>query len=346
MKITKRVFGYAASGEPVFLFRLVLDNGAYAEICNYGATLVSVVVPGKKGRFNDVVLGYTSLDGYISDTCYLGATVGRFANRIGDAQFHLNGKLYQLEQNDGENTNHGGFSGFHKKIWDYEIKDSGLVLTLESPDGEGGYPGNIRVEVSYTFTENMCLLIHYKGRTDRDTYLNLTNHAYFNLSGTGNILDHKLFIPSAYMLDTTQQYIPTGEMIPVRNTVFDFSAPMCLGTHIHEPLPQLIWNKGYNHCYEVRNNKKIALAAELTCEESGRSLEVHTTLPGILLYTAGFLDSALPGKSGSRYSPYEGVCLEAQYFPDTPHHANFPSCLLTPVDEYDEQIEYRFKIVE
>lgn len=346
MKITKRHFGYLAWGERIFIYRIQLTNGAYVEVSDYGATLVSVVVPDNAGRMADVVLGYDSATGYESDFCYMGATVGRFANRIGGAQFSIGDRVYTLEKNDGENTNHGGYAGLHRRVWNAEVLETGIRFSLSDADGEGGYPGNVEVAVTYTFAEDQCLTIRFEGTTDRPTYLNLTNHAYFNLAGSGDVLSHRLYLPSEHILDTDEFYIPTGKFVPVSDTVFDFNSPALLGSRIHENNQQLIWNRGYNHCYPVghTSGERLAFAAELTDELSGRSLEVRTSLPGVLLYTGNYLTSQ-PGKQGREYVPYDGVCLETQYFPDTPHHAHFPSCLLNAGERYDESTEYRFKTI-
>ena len=258
-----------------------------------------------------------------------------FANRIHQASFSIEGTTYLLEKNDGENTNHGGLSGFHKKIWQWKRTDSGIRFLLHSPDMEGGYPGNVQAEVEYQFTETNELTISYHGTTDRPTYLNLTNHAYFNLSGDKRkITEHELMIPAARILETTSQFIPTGQAQDVKDSPFDFSTSRSIGAHLYDDNEQLHWNKGYNHCYILKEESSDTLltAAVLSDPFSGRRLTVRTDLPGVLLYTAGYLAP----------TPDIGVCLETQYFPDTPSHPHFPSCLLMPGEEYRHRTIYTF----
>lgn len=338
MKIEQRSFGYLPDGREVALIRLTNKSGAFAEFTNFGATWISSSVPDSKGQFDDVVLGYPTLDGYLSDTCYLGSTIGRFANRIGSARFSIGENEYMLEANDGQNSNHGGFSGFNKKLWDVTLFDFCVCFSLFSPDGEGGYPGNLTVEVCYHFSEDNQVTINYKAESDKRTYVNLTNHAYFNLSGEVNVLNHCLNIPSDTILETNKDYIPTGQFRDVHGSPFDFTTPTKLGERIFEKEDQLEWNKGYNHCYVVNQNenKGLELAAILSDPFSGRTLEVQTTLPSILVYTGNYLETNFQGKKGTNYNPYEGVCLEAQFFPDTPNHIHFPSCLISPGDIYQQ----------
>ncbi|MDD4969084.1 MAG: galactose mutarotase [Paludibacter sp.] len=344
MEITQEVFGTIGQ-KPVYIFKIIHSSGATIRITNYGATWVSAIMPDKNGVLADVLLGYNNLAGYVSDTSYMGSTVGRFANRIANARFTLNGRSYALDKNDGENCNHGGFSGIHKQVFESEISGDGVIFSMTSPDGEGGFPGNVILKVSYTFTDDLKVKIHYWATTDQDTYLNLTNHAYFNLAGSGSMLQHQLQIPSTMMLETNEQFIPTGKIIPVQDTVFDFTEARILGTRIHEKNQQLIWNKGYNHCYPVHNSSErdpSMPVATLSDPLSGRRVQLFTTLPSVLIYSAGFLSSQLPGKSGTCYQPFEGICLEAQYYPDAPNHAHFPSCLLRKNEVYDHSIEYHF----
>lgn len=345
MKIEKKHFGFTDSGVEVHLFRLVHESGAYIELTNYGATWVSAVLPDRVGNLSDVILGYDSLTGYLADTAYLGSTVGRFANRIGNARFSLNGKTYELDQNDGKNCNHGGFSGFNKKVFDYQIEDNKVVFSLSSPDGEGGFPGNLKLNVTYSFSEDLTVAIHYSAESDQDTYLNLTNHAYFNLQGSGNILEHSLCIPYTTMLVTDEFFIPTGEFTNVHNTPFDFSKPKQIGRDIFQNNPQLVNNKGYNHCYVLDNpDAECKHAAVLYEPKTGRQLEVFTTKPALLIYSAGFLDSVAAGKTGYNYFRYAGFCLETQFFPDSPNQPNFPDCTLHKGEIYNHRTEYRFSV--
>lgn len=345
MTLEKRHIGYADSGKEIFLFRMVHDSGAYIELTNFGATWVSAVIPDKSGHLSDVVLGYDNLEGYLYDEAYIGATVGRFANRIGNARFSLNGVKYNLDGNDGKNTNHGGFFGFNKKVFDYLITDKSLIFSVFSPDGEGGFPGNIKLEVVYSFSENLVVSISYHAESDKDTYLNITNHSYFNLHSSGDVLNHILYIPASEILDTDEFFIPTGKFIKTENTIFDFSNFKPIGKDIFKPFPQLVNNRGYNHCYMLGDSSpKLKLAAILKDTASGRKLTVFTTKPAVLIYSAGFLNTVLAGKNGSPYFPYSGFCLETQYLPDSPNQLSFPNCVLKKGELYQHKTEYRFEI--
>jgi len=345
MKIENRHIGNTDSGKEVFLFKIACESGAYIELTNLGASWVSAVTPDRDGQLSDVLLGYDNLEGYQLDEAYIGATVGRFANRIANASFSLNGIKYNLEKNDGKNTNHGGFSGFDKKIFDYKITDKAVIFSLYSPDGEGGYPGNVKLEVAYSFSENLVATISYHAESDKDTYLNLTNHSYFNLHSSGDILSHLLYIPASEMLDTDESFIPTGKFIKLKNTVFDFSSFKPIGKDIFKPVPQLENNKGYNHCYLLEDlSSNLKLGAVLKDPESGRKLTVYTTKPAVLIYSAGFLNTSLPGKNGYPYSPYSGFCIETQYHPDSPNQPSFPDCVLKKGKVYQHKTEYRFEV--
>lgn len=325
------------SAETIYHFRLTNATGASIELTNLGATWVSAYMPNSRGILENILLGYDNAEDYIKDSFYMGATIGRFANRIDQASFSIEGNTYLLEKNDGENTNHGGLSGFSKKIWQWEEMDSGIRFMLHSPDMEGGYPGNVDIEVEYIFSDTNELTINYYGITDRPTYLNLTNHAYFNLSGDQRkITEHHLLIPSSRIVETTAQFIPTGSFVSVKGTPFDFTSRRRIGTHLYENNNQLLQNRGYNHCYILKEqpSKELLTAAILSDPElSGRELTVTTDLPGMLLYTSGYLTP----------TPDIGVCLETQYFPDTPSHPRFPSCLLMPGEEYRHRTIYTFK---
>jgi len=342
--ITKSLFGKTAQGDNVYLFRLQQLNSQYIEVSNYGAAWISCVIPDKNGISGDVLLGYSSPEGYFSDKCYLGATIGRFANRIAGAAFLLNGKRYFLDKNDGENTNHGGFTGFNTKIWDYKIKNDQVIFSLKSPDGEGGYPGNMQVEVGYQFSENGEVVISYNGTSDQPAILNLTNHAYFNLDGQGKILNHLLRIPAEQILETDSSFIPTGKLVDVKETEFDFTGFRTVDFENYKT-SQLSCNKGYNHCYVLSGQDDFSMkpAAIVRSEWSGRELSVHTTCPGVLFYSAGYLESQVAGKSGVQYAPSDGLCLETQYFPDAPNHNNFLCPLVTPDKPYSHTTIYRFR---
>ncbi|WP_321334675.1 aldose epimerase family protein [uncultured Bacteroides sp.] len=335
MEVSATLWGNMAQGEEIYLFRITNENGAYVELTNLGATWVSAVVPDRHGIMGNVLLGYDTAEGYVRDLYYMGATIGRFANRIDGASFSIDGVAYRLERNDGSNTNHGGTSGFSHKLWQWKLVDDGVCFTITSPDKEGGYPGCVEVSVTFSWSEKNELTILYSGYTDKPTYLNLTNHAYFNLTARdGEIIDHILMIPSNRMLDTTSRFIPTGAYRLIDNTPFDFMYPRRLGNHLHDNDSQLLCNHGYNHCYVLKDvsGDDLLLAAILIEPRWGRRLEVMTTLPSVLLYTAGYY-----------VQPDVAVCLEAQYLPDSPHHPHFPSCLLLPGKQYDERTIFIFK---
>lgn len=344
MKIEKKLFGFTESGSEIKIFKIINSSGAFVELTNYGATWISAYIPDKKGNLSDILLGYNNLQDYLKDNAYMGSTVGRFSNRIGNAQFTIHNITYKLDQNDGVNSNHGGFSGFSRRYFDYRVENNAVIFSLFSPDGEGGFPGNINLEVEYLFTEDLKLNISYFAVTDHDTYLNMTNHAYFNLRGKGTVLDQLLYIPAKKMLVTDEFFIPTGEFTTVENTAFDFLKPKSIGQNIFDQNEQLIWNKGYNHCYVLDDrDTKIRLAAVLSDVETGRQLSVYTTKPAILIYTAGFLNPTCIGKNGTLY-PYAGICLETQFFPDFPNHQEFPNHMLTKDSIYQHMTQYQFTI--
>lgn len=329
------------NGKDVYLFRLVNAEGSYVELTNYGATLVSVVVPDVKGVKENVVLGFPSLEGYLRDQCYIGSTVGRFANRIGGAQFTLNGKVYTLDQNDNRNTNHGGYRGFHAQVFDYTLQDNAIIFMLGSADGEGGFPGTVQLRVSYTWNDDQQLQIDYEATTDQATVLNFTNHAYFNLSAClHTIPDHRLQIDSPAILETTSSYIPTGAILPAGKYTFENETR--LGDRIVTDGEN---RRGLNHYYIFRNNdQKDRVRGRLRDPQSGRVLDVYTSYPGVQVYSGDFLSSVPQTHHAHAYKPFEGICLECQSFPDSPNHAHFPSTVLNPGGRYKEKIIYRFSV--
>lgn len=345
MNVTQEVFG-RIDGQEIYLFTIRSDSGSSIQVSNYGATWVSAKMPDRDGRIADVILGYNDLNGYLSDSNYMGSTIGRFSNRIKNAQFSIGTKIFYLEKNEGENSNHSGSTGFHKKIFDFEVTENGVNFTLFSRDGEGGFPGNLLAKITYVFSDELNVKIDFWAVADKDTYLNITNHAYFNLEGSGNILKHFLQIPSTKILETDKSYIPTGKLIDICNTAFDFSKTKAIGENINEQNLQLIWNRGYNHCYPIvvdsKNKTDLKLAAKLIDFESGRKLQLFTTLPSVLIYSGGFLNSILPGKNGCCYNPFDGICLEPQFYPDSPNHKKFPTCLLRIGNIYKQSIVYNF----
>lgn len=328
------------------VFRLSRKDGSYIELSNLGAGWLSWIVPNKNGLFSDILLGYPHAGDYLKDSSYLGSTVGRFANRIGNATFTLNNKRYILEKNDGRNSNHGGSFGLNHKLWQGRYENGGVVFRLHSPHMEGGYPGNIELKITYSFTENGGVSIRFQAISDRNTILNLTNHAYFNLSDDTHILNHYLQIPSDYILETNREFIPTGNFHAVQDTEFDFTFEKRIGADIHRLTEQLQWNKGYNHCYVLSNVDDITLkeCAILSDYSSGRRLKVSTTYPGLILYSAGYLETEMEGKKGYPYRSDQGICLETQYFPDSPNHSNFLPCNVSPKKPYDHISVYDISI--
>ncbi|HWY67729.1 MAG TPA: aldose epimerase family protein [Terriglobales bacterium] len=346
---TRKWFGQTAGGEDVYLYKLENMQGVEVEISNYGATIVSLRVPDRTGRVDDVILGYDNLSGYLSEkNQYLGATVGRYANRIAGGRFALNGKTYQVPNNDGPNALHGGKKGFDKRLWSVEqsapIAAREIILRYFSEDGEEGFPGNLEVRVSFRLTDQNELRIEYLATTDKDTVLNLTNHAYFNLAGegSGDILQHQLTLLASSFTPVDESLIPTGELRDVANTPFDFRHGTAVGIHIDDG-EQLQRAGGYDHNLVLdHGGGKLALAARVTEPSSGRVLEVLTTEPGVQFYSGNFLDGSTTGKSGKSYDFRSGFSLETQHFPDSPNQPAFPSTVLKPDQRFQSMTVYRF----
>ncbi|HUW10251.1 MAG TPA: aldose epimerase family protein [Anaerolineae bacterium] len=348
MTIERTDFGSMPDGRRVYLYRLANAHGSVAKITNYGGTVVSLTVPDRDGNPGDVVLGYDTLEEYLSDPFYFGCIVGRYANRISGARFTLGGVEYELAQNDGENSLHGGARGFDKVLWEAQEAESqdGPALRLQrlSPDGEEGYPGNLSVEVVYTLSQANELKIDYSATTDRPTIANLTNHSYFNLSGTasGDILDHELLIRARRFTPAGPGLIPTGELRSVKGTPMDFTEPVAIGARIEEQDRQLLAGLGYDSNWVLDDHGEgLALAATVFDPESGRVMEVHTTEPGLQFYSGNFLTEA-KGKGGKLFRKRYALCLEAQHFPDSPHRPEFPSVVLRPGDTYTQTTIYKF----
>jgi aldose 1-epimerase len=345
-KMQKQSFGKTEDGQPVDLYILTDKNGMEAAITNYGGTVVSLKVADRSGKFEDVVLGYDDLDGYATGKAYIGATVGRYANRIAHATFTLDSSTYTLAKNDGDNHLHGGFN---KRVWTAKDVSSSagqaLELTYLSKDGEEGFPGTLPVKVVYTLTDQNELRIDYTATTDKDTVLNLTNHAYFNLAGQGNgdILQQQIMIKADRFTPIDATSIPTGELRSVKGTPFDFTNSTAIGTRIDQDDPQLKLGRGYDHNWVLNNGTpaSLFLAAQAYDQHSGRVLEVLTTEPGIQLYTGNFLDG-IHGKDGKVYNRRYAFCLETQHFPDSPNHPNFPSAELKPGQHFQSTTVYKF----
>ena len=347
---TKKAFGKTPEGQPVDLYVLTNRGGAEAAITNYGGAVVSLKVPDRNGKLADVVLGYDTADGYVNDKSYFGAIVGRYGNRIGHAQFVLDGKTYTLAKNNGENSLHGGIKGFNKAVWTAKVlsaKDGqSLELSYLSKDGEEGFPGDLQVSVIYTLTDANALKIVYSATTDKKTVVNLTNHSYFNLAGqgSGDILGHLLTIQADQFTPVDSGLIPTGELRDVAGTPFDFRKSTAIGTRIDQEDEQLKLGGGYDHNFVLQRTADIgeSLAARVVEPTTGRVLEVWTTEPGVQFYTGNFLDGKSTGKGGVAYPRRSAFCLETQHYPDSANQPKFPSVVLKPGERYHTITTYRF----
>ena len=328
---------------------LTNKNGVEVRLTNYGARITAINVPDRNGKFADVTLGYGSVEGYINaeDRPYFGAIVGRYGNRIAKGRFTLDGKEYVLATNDGENHLHGGNMGFDKLVWDASVIDNSVVFSYIARDGEEGYPGNLKIKVTYTLTDDNEIKIDYYATTDKATPVNLTNHAYFNLAGEGSktILDHELMVNADIFSPVDKGLTPTGEFRPVKGTPFNFRVAKTIGHDIEQKNQQLENCKGYDHNFVLNKGKGgVTLAATLYDPKSGRFMETFTDQPGVQLYTGNFLDGCLTGKSGKRYLFRSGLCLETQHYPDSPNQKNFPSTILKPDEVYKTTTIYKFSV--
>ncbi|SDL27560.1 aldose 1-epimerase [Modicisalibacter muralis] len=355
--IERSTFGQLPDGRDVDLYRITNANGIEMRVTNYGGIIVSLRTLDAQGEFDDIVLGFDSLDGYLSDAYrksnpYFGALIGRYGNRIAGGQFSLNGETYELATNNGPNHLHGGDKGFNRVLWQAKPFDNhegaGLVLSYVSADGEEGYPGRLDVQVTYTLTDANELAIDYRATTSEATPVNLTQHTYFNLEGegSGSILDHRLMINADAFTPVDETLIPTGEIRPVAGTPFDFREPTAIGARIDRGNRQLEFGQGYDHNFVLRRDSAAgddpALAARVWEPDSGRVLEVATTESGLQFYSGNFLAGTLVGKSGESYKHRSGFALETQHFPDSPNQANFPSTILEPGETYRSRTVYTF----
>ena len=346
----KQPFGKTADGQAVDMFTLTNSKGMEVSITNFGGIVVTLKVPDRNGKLDDVVLGYDQLDGYLTNKAFFGALIGRYGNRIAHGQFQLDGKTYNLPKNDGDNTLHGGMTGFNKRLWTAKevsgAKGAALELTYLSKDGEEGFPGNLSVKVVYTLTDENELRIDYSATTDKDTVVNLTNHSYFNLAGEGNgdILGHELTIHADRFTPVDQTLIPTGELRAVKGTPFDFTKSTAIGARINQDDQQLKFGRGYDHNWVLNGGIKAtpAVAAEAYDPKTGRVLQVLTTEPGVQFYSGNFLDGTITGKGGKVYNLRNGFCLETQHFPDSPNHASFPSTTLKAGQKYHTTTVFKF----
>lgn len=330
------------------LFTLQNRTGMQIALTDYGARLVSALIPDKHGNLVDVILGFDSIDKYsLAKEKYHGATVGRVCNRIANGRFPLEGKEYQLAKNNGENALHGGPQGFHNKVWDRQVSFKKRIdFYYISPDGEEGYPGKVTVNVSYELTNDNEIIIRFRATTDKTTILNLTNHAYFNLNGEGNgdILNHYAQIEANEFLSINNQQIPEGQVTPVDNTAFDFRQSKKIKDTIDSNEDQVHYANGYDHSY-VNHNPLHKAASTILSKETGIELEIFTDLPTVHFYSGNFLSDDI-GKSGRPYQQYGGFCIEAQHYIDSPNQQQFPSIELKPGEEYTATIIYKFNIVK
>jgi aldose 1-epimerase len=343
LKFTKTV-----NGKEYRLYVLKNSNGMEVTVTNFGARIVSVLAPAKDGRQYDVVLGFDNIDDYLNHPSDFGATIGRYGNRIAKGRFTLDGVAFQLSINNGENSLHGGATGFQYQWFDVRPVDAQTVeCSYISPDGDNGFPGTLSVKITYTLRDDNALDIAYEATTDKPTVVNLTNHSYFNLSGDPNntILDHILYINADRFTPVDAALIPTGEIAEVKNTALDFTAPVEIGRRIANTSQQMKFGAGYDHNWIFRaSNTPDSLACKVICPATGIAMEVYTSEPAVQLYTGNFLDGSLTGKKGIVYRQRAALCLETQHYPDAPNQPAFPSTVLRPGEKYTSNTVYKFTL--
>ena len=351
MKLEKHFFGTTTDGGRADLYRLSTDAGMDLAITNYGAAVVELCVPDRDGNRADVVLGFDSLSGYLAHSEYFGAIIGRYANRIAGGRFVLNNNEYKLNRNEGDNHLHGGIKGFDKALWQCEHarghRHLALKLTYFSRDSEEGYPGNLLVNVIYTLTNENVFRIEYTATTDQPTVVNLSHHSYFNLAGdgSGDILDHELMINADLFTPVNRSLIPTGEVKNVRDTALDFTRMTRIGKRIDNDEDELARGRGYDHNWLLnRRGGELVLAAKVHEPKFGRTMELHTTEPGLQFYSGNMIGEPVMGKAGHVYGPRYGLCLEPQHFPDSPNQPQFPSTVLKPGDQYRQTSAFKFYV--
>ncbi len=348
--INPQAFNKMVDGKQVQLFVLKNLKGVEVTVTNYGARIVSWMVPDRKGLMEDVVLGFDSIDGYLTGSeTYFGAAIGRYGNRIANGEFQLGDIKYKLAQNNGVNNLHGGINGFCRKVWDATQKDnSELNFKLVSPDMDEGFPGELIVKMSYKLTNDNELFIQYEAKCDKPTVINLTNHSFFNLHGAGNgtILDHQLTLNADFFTPIDSTLIPTGDFTPVENTPFDFRKSMPIGNRINADHQQIHYGLGYDINFVLKKSPDAtnSLAASVYEPLSGRLLEVFTDQPGIQFYTGNFLDGKRVGKKGIKYDYRTAFCLETQHFPNSPNQPKFPTVELDPDQVYNHTCIYKFSV--
>ncbi|MCQ4260661.1 aldose epimerase family protein [Stutzerimonas stutzeri] len=347
-------FGKMPDGTTIEKYTLKNSQGVEAVVITYGGVLQSLMIPDKNGKLEDIVLGFDDVDGYIKNgNVYFGATIGRFGNRIADGRFELDGKSYQIPQNDGSNALHGGPEGFDKRVWTAKTADEkgwvGVELSYVSPDGEMGFPGTLTTHVTYSLNEDNELRIQYRATTDKPTVLNLTNHSYFNLAGAGSpsVLDQVATLHASRYTPVTEKLIPTGELAEVKGTPMDFLKPTPFGAHIKDDHQQLKYAEskagGFDFNWVLDTDGDLSkLAAEVLDPASGRRLLMYTTEPGVQLYTGNFLDGSINGKGGKAYPHWSAFTLETQHYPDAPNQPDFLSTRLDPGETYTQTTIYKF----
>lgn len=348
--IAKSSYGKTSDGQAVDKYTLENARGMKMEVITYGGIITSLTAPDKEGTYENVVLGYDNLGQYQEENPFFGAIIGRYGNRIAQGKFSLDGNDYTLETNDGANHLHGGVQGFDKVVWKAtempSDTDPGLKLTYLSPDGAGGYPGNLNTTVVYTLKADNTLAISYEATTDKPTIVNLTQHSYFNLSGNPatTILDHVLMLAADKYLPVDGTLIPTGELAPVAGTPFDFTEAKAIGKDIEGSDDQLTKGKGFDHCWVLNNPGGSAPVSTLHHPGTGRFMEVFTEEPAIQFYSGNFLDGTLPVPGGGTYALRSGLCLETQHYPDSPNKQEFPSVVLQPGEQYATTTSYKFSV--
>ncbi|HKH91388.1 MAG TPA: aldose epimerase family protein [Gemmatimonadaceae bacterium] len=352
--VTRERFGVAPDGKQVDVFTLVNAHGIRARILSYGGIVQLLETPDRAGKLDDIVLGFDDMQGYVKSSPYFGAIVGRYGNRIARGRFTLDGKTYSLAINNPPNHLHGGIKGFDKVVWDAQSfrsdSGTGVVLTYTSPDGDEGYPGNLRTRVTYTLTDRDELAIDYEATTDKATPVNLTNHTYWNLAGDGkrDILGHVLTLDADSLTPVDSTLIPTGQVMPAAGTPFDFRTPTAIGARVNDPHVQIRYGRGYDHNIVLTRGGRTGLAhaARVTEPTTGRTLDISTTEPGVQFYSGNFLDGTAVGKSGRVYRHRYGLALETQHYPDSPNKPNFPSVILRPGETYRTRTVLTFGVTK
>ncbi len=345
MSLKKTIWGTTKNGETVYRFQLSNENGMTLEVCNIGCSILSIIVPDRDGAPTNVALGFPTLAEYETNRASFGCVVGRYGNRIRGGRFSFGGKEYQLEQNEGNNHLHGASGGYAFRYFSCAGEgEDHVTFRLESPDGDGGYPGNLTVLVEYRLLRDNSFTISYRASTDTASFCNLTNHNYFNLAGegNGNVLDHEMRIAADAFTEIDAEFIPTGKLVPVRGTALDFNTSKPIGRDIGSDWDQMVMAGGYDHNYVLRADASPKAAA--CCPRTGIQMEMETDSPGVQFYTANGLDGSITGSSGKPYEKHGGFCLETQFFPDSINQPSFPSCLVTKEAPQSFSTTYRFSV--